>query len=73
MDFIDLLSLNAEVVDDYHAYIYGYIPSYGDKVETIYRNKNYTDIHDYQNDGLYYDEDAKIEKKKMKIINIRKK
>ncbi|MBE6160587.1 MAG: hypothetical protein E7157_06055 [Lactobacillales bacterium] len=45
-------------------YIYGYIPSYGDKVETIYRNENYTNVHNYQNDGLYYDREAKLEKNK---------
>ena len=47
-------------------YIYGYIPSVNDKVESIYRNENYTEIHNYQNDGLCYDEDAKVEKNKIK-------
>lgn len=45
-------------------YIYGYISSVGDRVETIYRNKNYREFHDYENAGLYYDVEANVEKNK---------
>lgn len=45
-------------------YIYGYIPSENNKVETIYRNQNYKKLHEYENDGLFYDKKLKLKNSK---------
>lgn len=36
-------------------YIYGFLPVKDGNVGRLIRNPNYTDFHDYANDGLYYE------------------
>lgn len=43
-------------------YIYGYVPVKNEEVGNIILNPNYLEIHDYEKDGLLYDERIEIEK-----------
>lgn len=48
-------------------YIYGYIPVSDNRVGDIVHNKNYKDIHNYNNEGLVYDDSAYYKLKRQGI------
>lgn len=39
-------------------YIYGFLPVMNGNVGRLIRNPNYTNTHDYENDGVYYESDV---------------